>query len=138
MSSPEGTDRTGDDAMSAIEAIDALSEADRAAPATDAPADDVLRARVLRRLAALTELAERGPAESLLPLAGTELNRLANGWRLLLTVHQPGPDRRCRACPGSLRRRRWPCRVWLLAYQHLIGERPPRRSRRLRFPPITR
>jgi len=93
------------------------------------PADESLRAAVLQRLAALAELAEQGPTESQLPLARTELHRLADGWRMLLAVHQPGPDGRCRACPARLRRRRWPCRLWKTAYQHLIGEAesPPRR-----------
>ena len=76
------------------------------------------------------QVVQRGEADSLLPLARTELHRLTDGWRLLLTVHQANEDGRCRACPGSLRRRRWPCRVWLMAYQHLIGENPPRRRRR--------
>jgi len=96
------------------------------------PADDSLRAEVLRRLAMLDELAENGPTESELPLARTELSRLADGWRMLLEVHQPGSDGRCRACPARLRRRRWPCRLWRTAYQHLIGEPEPRPLRRRR------
>ena len=93
------------------------------------PADDSLRAEVLRRLAMLDQLAEHGPTESELPLARTELHRLATGWRTLLAVHQPGTDGRCRACPARLRRRRWPCRLWRTAYQHLIGEPEPARGR---------
>jgi hypothetical protein len=93
--------------------------------------DDALRAAVLRQLAMLDDIAEHGGSDSLLPVARTELHRLTDGWRLLLAVHQPGTDSRCQACPGSIRRRRWPCGVWLLAYQHLIGEGPPRRRRRL-------
>jgi hypothetical protein len=92
--------------------------------------DDSLRAAVLRRLAMLDDMAENGEPELLLPLARTELQRLTDGWRLLLTVHQPGDDGRCRACPARLRRRRWPCRVWTMAYRHLIGEGPPSRRRR--------
>ncbi|HEX4722067.1 MAG TPA: hypothetical protein VH333_06100 [Pseudonocardiaceae bacterium] len=84
------------------------------------PAD--VRAAVLQRLAMLDQLAVHGPTESQLPLARTELHRLADGWRTLLAVHQPGPDGRCRACPARLRRRRWPCRLWKTAYQHLIGD----------------
>ncbi len=68
------------------------------------PADESLRAAVLQRLAALAELAEQGPTESQLPLARTELHRLADGWRMLLAVHQPGPDGRCRAARPRARR----------------------------------
>ncbi|QFZ23127.1 hypothetical protein [Saccharothrix syringae] len=92
--------------------------------------DEALRAAVLRRLALLDEVAERGEAEALVPLARAELHRLADGWRLLLTVHQPDPDGRCRACPGVLRHKKWPCQVWTMAHQHLIGEAPPHRERR--------
>ena len=77
---------------------------------------------LFRSLAMLDQLAEHGPNESELPLARTELNRLADGWRMLLAVHQPGQDGRCRACPARLRRRRWPCRLWRTAYEHLLGE----------------
>lgn len=92
--------------------------------------DEALRAAVLRRLALLDEAAERGEADSLVPLARAEIHRLADGWRLLLTVHQPGPDSRCRACPGVLRNKRWPCQVWTMAHQHLIGEGSTHRERR--------
>ena len=68
--------------------------------------DDTMRAAVLRQLAMLDDAARHGEPESLIPLARTELHRLADGWRLLLTVHQPGDDGRCRACPARLRRRR--------------------------------
>lgn len=94
---------------------------------TGKPTDD-LRAEVLRRLAMLDDLARDAEPDSL-PLARTELHRLTDGWRLLLTVHQPGVDGRCRACPARMRRRRWPCRVWTMAYQHLIGDSLPDRHR---------
>jgi len=92
--------------------------------------DETLRAAVLHRLTQLEEVAERGAAEALVPLARAEINRLADGWRLLLTVHQPDPDGRCGACPGVLRHRKWPCQVWTMAHQHLIGEGLPHRERR--------
>jgi hypothetical protein len=94
--------------------------------------DESMRAAVLHRLAALDDIAADGESDSLVPVARTELNRLTEGWRLLLTVHQPGDDGRCRACPARLRRRRWPCRVWRLAYQHLIGDQLPARPSRFR------
>ncbi|MFE2750770.1 hypothetical protein ACFXGA_02080 [Actinosynnema sp. NPDC059335] len=92
--------------------------------------DEALRAAVLRRLASVDEAVERGEAESLVPLARSEIHRLADGWRLLLTVHQPDPDGRCGACPGVLRHRKWPCQVWTMAHQHLIGDGLPHRERR--------
>ncbi len=92
-----------------------------------------MRAAVLRQLEMLDDVARHGAADSLVLLARTELHRLADGWRLLLTVHQPGGDGRCTACPARLLRRRWPCRVWTMAYQHLIGEGLPT-QRRCPFP----
>ncbi|SDF93888.1 hypothetical protein SAMN05216553_104278 [Lentzea fradiae] len=92
--------------------------------------DETLRDAVLHRLALLDEAAEQGEAEALVPLARAEIHRLADGWRLLLTVHQPDEDSRCKVCPGWLRRRRWPCQVWNMAHQHLIGEGMTHRERR--------
>jgi hypothetical protein len=86
-----------------------------------------MRAAVLRQLTMLDELARHGAPDSVEPVARTELHRLTDGLRLLLTVHEPGDDGRCQACPARLRRRRWPCRIWTMAYQHLIGEALPRR-----------
>jgi hypothetical protein len=82
----------------------------------------VLRNAVLQQLARVDQVAEQGDARSLLPLARTEIHRLADGWRLLLTVHQPKEDGRCAACTGRFRKRRWPCQVWVMAHQHLISE----------------
>jgi hypothetical protein len=92
--------------------------------------DETLRDAVLQRLELLDKVAEHGEAEALVPLARAEIHRLADGWRLLLTVHQPDEDSRCKACPGWLRRRRWPCQIWNMAHQHLIGEGLPHRERR--------
>ncbi|HWE89851.1 MAG TPA: hypothetical protein VG317_10365 [Pseudonocardiaceae bacterium] len=86
--------------------------------------DRGVRRAVLRRLTAVERLARHGdPATRL----RSELQRLSTAWRLLLTAHQPGPDGRCPACPPRvLRRRRWPCRVWLLGYRTLIGDAVPK------------
>ncbi|MFD1148891.1 hypothetical protein [Saccharothrix hoggarensis] len=100
--------------------------------------DESLRAAVLRRLALLDEVAERGEADALVPLARSEIHRLADGWRLLLTLHQPDPDGRCGACPGILRHKKWPCQVWTMAHQHLIGEGVPHRERRHPLRPLRR
>ncbi|HVK24996.1 MAG TPA: hypothetical protein VM677_26860 [Actinokineospora sp.] len=91
---------------------------------------DPLREAVMRRLALLDEAADHADAETLLPLARSEISRLADGWRLLLTVHQQGPDGRCQACPAGLRGRRWPCQVWKMAHEHLIGDGVPHRERK--------
>jgi hypothetical protein len=102
--------------------------------------DESLRQAVLHRLTALEQIAEDDTdLAAHLPLARSELSRLADGWRLLLTVHGAGEDGRCRACPGWVRqRRRWPCPVWLMAHQHLLGDTvparlPPTRRRPLRW-----
>lgn len=95
--------------------------------------DDEMREAVLRRLAMLEEAADSADARTLLPLARSEISRLADGWRLLLTVHQPDETGRCQACPAGLRRRRWPCQVWRMAHEHLIGESLPHRERRVPF-----
>ncbi|UVS81665.1 hypothetical protein [Actinokineospora sp. UTMC 2448] len=83
-----------------------------------------MRAAVMRRLAMLDEAAVRADERTLLPLARSEISRLVDGWRLLLTVHQPDADGRCHACPAGLRARRWPCQVWRMAHHHLIGDAP--------------
>ncbi|GAB3909255.1 hypothetical protein GCM10029964_110520 [Kibdelosporangium lantanae] len=92
--------------------------------------DESLRAAVLRRLDLLDQVADEGDPATLLPLARSEISRLADGWRLLLTVHQPNPDGKCAACPRGWRGRRWPCQVWRMAHEHLIGEGVPHRERR--------
>lgn len=89
-----------------------------------------LRHDVLERLDLLERAASRGDARTLLPLARTELRRLAEGWRRMLAVHQPDEDGRCTTCLAWLRRRRWPCQIWVKAHLHLIGDGIPHRTRR--------
>ena len=103
-------------------------------------ADESLRQAVLHRLTALEQIADDDTdLAARLPLARSELSRLADGWRLLLTVHSAGEDGRCRACPGWVRhRRRWPCPVWLMAHQHLLGDTLPVRRAVDPAPPAAR
>ncbi len=90
--------------------------------------DDTRRA-VLARLAALDEVAGKADPSTLLPLARTELRRLADGWRRLLTAHRADADGRCATCRTGVRARRWPCQVWRAAHEQLIGEGLPHRQR---------
>lgn len=91
--------------------------------------DDTLRRAVLGRLDKLDEVAVRADPSTLLPLARTELRRLAECWRLLLTTHRAGEDGRCVACQHGFRARRWPCQVWRSAHEQLIGDGVPHRER---------
>ena len=79
-----------------------------------------IRDAVLRQLHRLDLAADAEP-RTLLPLARSEINRLANGWRQLLTMHHGNAEGRCPTCPTVFRGQRWPCPVWKMAYAHLIG-----------------
>jgi hypothetical protein len=91
--------------------------------------DDTVRRAVLHRLDMLDRAAGHAEPSTLLPLARTELRRLADGWRRLLTTHRADPDGRCLACQHGRRARRWPCQVWRSAHEQLIGDGLPHRSR---------
>lgn len=88
---------------------------------------EALRRAVQNRLDHVDQITEQGDPGTLLPLARAELHRLAESWRELLTAHQPDDDGRCETCPPGIRRRRWPCQVWLTAHDQLIGEALPTR-----------
>ena len=81
--------------------------------------DRKLRRAVLEQLAAA-----EGMAFQSLPVRAvrTQLKIITAGWRALLREHQPDSQDRCPVCSGWVRRRRWPCQVWVTAYQHLIGD----------------
>ncbi|MGH3693085.1 MAG: hypothetical protein ACRDRX_03645 [Pseudonocardiaceae bacterium] len=96
--------------------------------------DRRVRRAVLERLAAVEEMALRAGATLSSPLARRHLRTITEGWRELLVQHQPDATGRCPVCSGWLRRRRWPCEVWVTAHRYLIGDgteqldRPSRNS----------
>ena len=89
-----------------------------------------LRRAVLDKLEGLGETADYIEPDQLASLARSEIRRLTDGWRNLLVTHQPDDNGRCPQCSGWIKRRRWPCPVWLAAHQHLIGEGLGHRDRR--------
>ncbi|MGH3775617.1 MAG: hypothetical protein ACRDRR_07750 [Pseudonocardiaceae bacterium] len=102
--------------------------------------DRRVRRAVLERLAAVEEMAVRAGAALSGPVARKHIRTITDGWRGLLIEHQPDPTGRCPVCSGWLRRRRWPCEVWVTAHRHLIGdgtepiERPAQKSHPFRRP----
>jgi hypothetical protein len=87
--------------------------------------NQALRDRILDELDCWNAAVTEGDAASTLPLARSELGRLAEGLRALLTEHLPDEDGRCRVCPGTRRGRRWPCKVWTIARTNLLGSPTP-------------
>lgn len=101
--------------------------------------DRSLRRAVLERLAAVEEMAVRTGSHLSVRVARTHLKTITGGWRELLLEHQPDLKGRCPVCSGWLRRRRWPCQVWVTAHRHLIGDGPePTRWSATRFSPFRR
>ncbi|HEY6422778.1 MAG TPA: hypothetical protein VIY28_05915 [Pseudonocardiaceae bacterium] len=96
--------------------------------------DRRVRRAVVERLAVVEEMAERASAALSVPMVRRHIRTITGGWRELLVQHQPDPSGRCPVCSGWLRRRRWPCAVWMTAHRHLIGdvtepfERPAQKS----------
>jgi hypothetical protein len=84
--------------------------------------DRRVRRAVLERLAAVEEMAVRTGTTLSASLARRHIRTITGGWRELLVQHQPDPTGRCPVCSGWLRRRRWPCEVWVTAHRHLIGD----------------
>lgn len=79
-----------------------------------------VRRAIAERLATADEMADR--AEHRVPLVRTEIQRITGGWRELLAAHLPDDAGRCPVCSGWVRRRRWPCPVWVAAHQQLVGD----------------
>lgn len=81
----------------------------------------VLRNAVWERLDVLTELANRADAPSLLAVARSELPRLTEGWRTLLSAHDADEKGNCPECSSRWRPCKAPCTVWRSAYEHLVS-----------------
>jgi hypothetical protein len=98
----------------------------------------VLRNAVWERLDALAELANRADAPSPLSEARSEVPRLVEDWRTLLTAHESDERGNCVQCSTRRRPRRAPCAVWRSAYEHLaagaLAPRPARHQRPARTP----
>ncbi|GAA4611308.1 hypothetical protein [Saccharopolyspora hordei] len=93
----------------------------------------VLRDAVRERLDMLSELADRADATSLLSVARSELPRLTEGWRALLTAHEADEKGNCPECSSRWRPQKAPCSVWRSAHEHLVsGALAPRPARHLR------
>lgn len=83
----------------------------------------VLQRAVWERLDLLDELASHADARSLESVARTELPRLTDGWRSLLSSHQPDSRGRCPQCSSPWRPRQGPCAVWRAAHDSLVVAR---------------
>jgi hypothetical protein len=81
----------------------------------------VLREAVWERLDMLTELADRGDTSSLVSAARTELPRLADAWRSMLSAHEPDHRGDCPTCSTRWHRSKAPCSVWQAAHEHLVA-----------------
>lgn len=81
--------------------------------------DRWVRRAVMDRLAAVENMTLRSDAAH---AARDYLRNITGGWREVLAEHQPDRKGRCPICSGRLRRRRWPCQVWVTAHQQLIGD----------------
>jgi hypothetical protein len=81
----------------------------------------VLRNAVWERLDMLSELANHADAPSLLSVARSELPRLTEGWRAMLSAHEPDERGNCPTCSTRWRQQKAPCSVWRAAYEHLVA-----------------
>ncbi|OXM74470.1 MULTISPECIES: hypothetical protein [Amycolatopsis] len=92
----------------------------------------VLRNAVWERLDMLADLATRADAQSLVSVARSELPRLTEGWRAMLTAHEPDERGDCPTCSTRWHRCKAPCSVWQVAHEHLVagGLAPQRDLRR--------
>ena len=80
------------------------------------------RRAVLEQLRTVDGIAAHAGSDLPVPVARTRIRRLTQGWRELLTEHQPDAAGRCPVCSGWWWRRKWPCQVWATAHYQLIGD----------------
>lgn len=81
----------------------------------------VLRNAVWERLDMLADLADRADAQSLVSVARSELPRLTEGWRAMLSAHEPDERGDCPTCSTRWHRCKAPCSVWQVAHEHLVA-----------------
>ncbi len=81
----------------------------------------VLRNAVWERLDTLSSLADEADTGSLASVARTELPRLAQAWRAMLTAHEPDGRGDCPTCSTRWHRSKAPCSVWQAAHEHLVA-----------------
>lgn len=81
----------------------------------------VLRDAVWERLDMLADLADRADAPSLVSVARSELPRLTEGWRAMLSAHEPDERGDCPTCSTRWHRCKAPCSVWKVAHEHLVA-----------------
>lgn len=82
---------------------------------------NTLNQAVFERLDYLDGLVDAADERSLSALADTEIVRLTDTVREILAQHDVDDHGRCRQCSGWFRHRRYPCSVWTVAHQQLIG-----------------
>lgn len=73
----------------------------------------------------LDDLAANADAPSLLSVARSELPKLTEGWRALLSEHQPDGRGNCPSCSTRFHQQKAPCSVWRSAHQHLVSGDTP-------------
>lgn len=69
----------------------------------------------------LAELANEADTDSLVSVARSELPRLTEGWRAMLSAHEPDERGDCPTCSTRWHRCKAPCSVWQVAHEHLVA-----------------
>jgi hypothetical protein len=69
----------------------------------------------------LADLANRADTDSLVSVARSELPRLTEGWRAMLSAHEPDERGDCPTCSTRWHRCKAPCSVWQVAHEHLVA-----------------